>query len=375
MGVPLYVPALDGNEARYLEECIRTGWISSEGPFVRRFEEAFAGCVGVAHGVAVSSGTAALEAALYAAGVGEGDEVIVPTSTIISCAIAVIRRGATPVFVDIDHVSWTMDPGAAAGQIGPRTRAIMPVHIFGHAVDMDPLLELAEKHGLVVVEDAAQAHGAEYRSRRRGRWLRCGAMGHVAATSFYANKIVSTGEGGMVLTDDGRMAERAASFRNLCFKPERRFFHTDLGYNLRMSNLQAAVGLAQVERIDHIVERKRCIAGWYSERLARVGGLRFMQVQPWARSVYWMYAVQIDAGGPDAHEVIARLAEASVGARPFFLGMHRQPALKDRGLAPEREFPNADAAYRGVLYLPSSVGLTEAQVDHVVEAVAKAVQR
>lgn len=368
--IPVNAPLLDGNEKRYLAECIDSGWISSEGPFVARFEQAFAGFLGRAHGVAVCNGTAALEAGLYALGVGEGDEVIMPSFTIISCATAALRLGATPVLVDIDPATWCMDVAQVAAKLTPRTKVVMPVHIYGHPVDLDPLLELRARHGFKILEDAAEVQGAAYLSRRGGeRWLKCGAIGDAAATSFYANKIITTGEGGMVLADDPAVAERARAYRNLCFRPEKRFLHTELGYNFRMTNLQAAVGLAQVERIDEFVAIKVRVAEYYRRGLAAVPGLRFMTVQPWAKSVYWMYAVELDpALGLDATVVMERLRARGVATRPFFLGLHEQPVLRARGLFAGERYPCTEHAARFGFYLPSGMNLDEATVARVVAA-------
>lgn len=368
--IPVSEPLLNGNEKRYLVECIDSGWISSEGPFVARFEAAFAARIGRAHGVAVCNGTAALEAALYGLGVGEGDEVIMPAFTIISCAVAALRLGARPVLVEIDPETWCMDTAQVAAKITLRTKVVMPVHIFGHAVDMDPLLRLRELHGFKILEDAAEVHGAEYFSQHLGgRWVNCGAMGDATATSFYANKIVTTGEGGMVLADDPAVAARARAYRNLCFRPERRFFHTEIGYNFRMTNLQAAVGLAQVERLDEFLAIKRRIAAAYAAALRDVPGVRFMSVRPWARSVYWVYAVELDpARGLEAATVMERLKARGVATRPFFLGLHEQPALHGCGLFAGERYPHTERAYRHGFYLPSGTTLTEALVAQVVAA-------
>jgi perosamine synthetase len=358
--IPVNEPLLDGREKELLKRCIETGWISSEGPFVKEFEKRFASFVGVKHGAAVCNGTAALECALYAAGVKKGDEVIMPTFTIISCAIAALRVGARPVLVDIEPETWCMDTGRIESRITRKTRAIMPVHIYGHPVDMDPMAELAQNHDLMVVEDAAEVHGAEYKGKR------CGSLGHVAAFSFYANKIVTTGEGGMVVTDDEHIAERARAYRNLCFHPERRFFHTELGYNFRMTNLQAAVGVAQMERIDEFVEKKRAMAACYREALSGVPGVRLQTEKSWARPVYWMYAIELDAEtNLTAEEMIGSLKEKGIGARPFFLGLHEQPALHAIGLFKGERYPVAERASRQGLYLPSGLTLTEGQVDEV----------
>ncbi|MDH4226854.1 MAG: DegT/DnrJ/EryC1/StrS family aminotransferase [Deltaproteobacteria bacterium] len=365
--IPVNEPLLDGNEVKYLEECIRTGWISSEGPFVKKFEEMFASFVGVKHGVAVCNGTAALEAALYGAGVGEGDEVIMPSFTIISCAIAAIRLGAKPVLVDIEPDTWCMDVMQTEAKITAKTKAIMPVHIYGHPVDMDPLTGLAKKHGLVIIEDAAEVHGAEYKGKR------CGSIGDVAAFSFYANKIVTTGEGGMVVTNDASIAEKARSYRNLCFRPEKRFYHTELGYNFRMTNLQAAVGVAQTERIEEFIAIKRRLGAYYRERLAAIPGVRFQVEKPWAKSVYWMYAVELDESTRLlAEDVMGKLKKENIGTRPFFMGLHEQPVFHGMGLFEGERYPVTERAYRQGFYLPSGLTLTDEKVDIVCDRLMRA---
>jgi perosamine synthetase len=358
--IPVNEPKFGSREKELVLECLETGWVSSDGPFITKFEELFSSFVGVKYGAAVCNGTAALEAALFGLGVGPGDEVIMPTFTIISCPVAALRLGAKPVLVDINPELWTMDPGLVEKVVTRRTKVIMPVHIYGHPVDMDPLLEIGRKHGIAILEDAAEAHGAEYKGRK------CGAMGAASAFSFYANKIVTTGEGGMVLTDDPAVAARARSYRNLCFKPERRFFHTEIGYNFRMTNLQAALGIAQTERIDESIALKRRLGEYYRTKLASVPGLRFASEKPWAKSVYWMYAIEIDkATGLTAARVMELLGKRGIGTRPFFLGMHEQPAFHSMGLFAGEHYPNAEHAYRQGLYLPSGMTLTEAQIDIV----------
>jgi len=243
-----------------------------------------------------------------------------PTFTIISCALAVIYNGGVPVLVDSAPRTWCMDVSQIEAKITPRTRAIMPVHIYGHPVDMDLVLELARKYNLVVIEDAAEAHGAEYKGRK------CGGLGDISCFSFYANKIVTTGEGGMVLTNNPEYAQKARSLRNLCFRPERRFYHTEMGHNFRLTNLQAAIGLAQLERIEELVARKRWMGQAYTERLRDIPGLQLPVEEPWAKNVYWMYGVVLDEStGMDAAEFARRLKEHGVDTRPFFLGMHEQP--------------------------------------------------
>jgi perosamine synthetase len=278
----------------------------------------------------VCNGTVALQAALSALELQPGDEVILPSFTIISCALAVIYAGGVPVFVDCTPDTWTLDPVQVAEAISPRTRAIMAVHIYGHSAEMDPLLALADHHGLHLIEDAAEAHGAEYLSssgRAASGWQRCGSFGEMSTFSFYANKLITTGEGGMVLTDDDHLAARLRSLRDLCFM-EPRFLHKQLGFNFRMTNLQAALGVAQMGRIERIVQDKRRMGRRYNERLGSIAGLQLPCEKAWAKNVYWMYGVVLDEQrGMDANQLAALLAAKGVQSRPFFHGMHCQPAF------------------------------------------------
>jgi len=371
--IPVNEPLLDGNERKYLDECIRTGWISSEGPFVKKFEESVASFIGAKYGIAVCNGTAALETALFALGVNKGDEVIMPSFTIISCAIACVRLGARPVLVDIDPENWTMDVAQVEARITSRTKVIMPVHIYGHPVNMDVILRLAAKYNLKILEDIAESQGAEYYSKDFGeKWLKCGAMSDAAATSFYANKIITTGEGGMVLTNSENFAQKAKSYRNLCFKEGKRFFHTELGYNFRMSNLQAAVGLAQIEQVERFIRIKLRLGDYYRNKLSQIQGIRFMPVKPYAKSVYWVYAVELDPRlGIEAEELMNKLAKRGIDTRPFFQGLHSQPALKDLGLFVNEKYPLTDYAGRYGFYLPSGLNLSESQIDTVVDVLTK----
>jgi perosamine synthetase len=327
------------------------------------------------YGIAVSNGTAALQVAFACIDLKPGDEVIMPTFTIISCALAVIYNGGMPVLVDSEPRTWCMDVSQIEARITPKTRAIMPVHIYGHPVDMDPLLALAEKYNLSVIEDAAEVHGAEYLSGRhtpQATWRRCGGIGHISAFSFYANKLITTGEGGMVLTNDPEYAEKARSLRNLCFLPEKRFLHTELGYNFRLTNLQAAVGLAQLERIEEIIAKKRWMGQAYTDRLAGIPGLQLPVEEPWARQVYWMYGVVLDESvGMDAVEFSKGLKEQGVETRPFFLGMHEQPVFHDMGFFRNERYPVSERIARQGLYLPSGLAINESQIDQVAEALRK----
>lgn len=365
--IPVNEPLLDGNEKKYLLECIDTGWISSEGPFIKEFEQKFAARVGRRHGIAVCNGTAALDAAVEALGVGPGDEVILPAFTIISCIGQIVRSGARPVLIDSDPVTWNMDVRRIEEKITPRTKAIMAVHIYGLPVDMDPLLELARRHGLKVIEDAAEMHGQTYKGRP------CGSFGDISTFSFYPNKHVTTGEGGMIVTDDDSLAEVCRSLRNLCFEPKRRFVHERLGWNMRMTNLQAALGLAQLERLDEFVARKRRMGARYDALFAGLEGLGLPLARTeYAENIYWVYGLVLDeALGLDAALAMRRLGESGVGSRPFFCPMQRQPVLQRMGFFEGERHPVSERLYERGFYIPSGLALTDVQIDEVAAAVKK----
>ncbi|MFC1843874.1 DegT/DnrJ/EryC1/StrS family aminotransferase [Thermodesulfobacteriota bacterium] len=359
--IPVNEPLLDGNEKKYLTECIDTGWISSEGPFVKDFEGRFAKRMGRKFGITVCNGSAALEVAVAALGIGAGDEVIMSTFTIISCASAVVRAGAVPVVVDCDSYTWNMDVSMIEKKITPKTKAIMVVHIYGLPVDMDPVLSLADKYGLKIIEDAAEAHGLTYKGKL------CGSFGDISTFSFYPNKHVTTGEGGMLVTDDEDLAERCRSLRNLCFKAGKRFEHEELGWNFRMSNLQAAVGLAQLERLDEFIKRKRNMGRRYNELLSGVEGLCLpLSHTDYAENIYWVYGLVLkDEVSFDAEEAMKRLAKRKIGTRPFFWPMHEQPVFKNMGLFKGVSCPAAERIARNGFYIPSGLALTDAQIETV----------
>lgn len=365
MFIPVNEPLLDGNEAKYLEECVRTGWISSEGPFVRRFEEEFAARVGRKFGVAVSNGSVALDAAVVALGIGPGDEVILPTFTIISCAAAIVRAGAVPVLVDCDELTWNMNIAQVEARITRRTKAIMVVHIFGLPVDLAPLLRLAQKRGLRIIEDAAEMHGQNYRGKP------CGSFGEISTFSFYPNKHITTGEGGMIVTDDPLLADRCRSLRNLCFKAEKRFVHDELGWNFRMTNLQAALGVAQLERLDEFVQIKRRMGARYTELLQGTSGIQLpLAHTDYADSIYWVYGMVLDESLPmNADEAMAQLGTLGVGTRPFFWPMHEQPVFQRMGLFAGERHPVAERIARRGFYIPSGMALTENQMERSASAV------
>lgn len=364
--IPVNTPVLGRGERDRLVECIDTAWISSEGPYVREFEERCAASVGRAHAVAVSSGTAALDVAVAALNLGTGDEVVMPTFTIISCIQQVIRCGATPVLVDSDPLTWNMDVSQTLEALSPRTKAILVVHTYGLPADMVPILDAAHQRGIAVIEDAAEMIGQTCGGSP------CGSFGDVSTFSFYPNKHVTTGEGGMVLTDDQQTAQAASELRNLCFQPGRRFVHERLGWNYRMTNLQAALGVAQLERLPESVDRKRYIGRRYNELLADLPGVQLpVPSTEYAENIYWVYGLVLQDAVPfDAEQAIARLADTGVGCRPFFWPMHEQPVFRRAGMFAGERYPVAERLARRGFYVPSGLGLTDADADRVAAALA-----
>jgi perosamine synthetase len=365
--IPVNEPLLDGKEKKYLLECIETGWISSEGSFVKQLEEQFAERVERKYGVAVSNGSAALELAVAALGIGQGDEVILPTFTIISCASAIVRAGAVPVVVDCDSHTWNMDANQIEAKITSKTKAIMVVHIYGLPTDMKPVQTLADKYGLQIIEDAAEMHGQVYND------LPCGKFGAISTFSFYPNKHITTGEGGMLVTDDEKLAERCRSLRNLCFQPHKRFVHEELGWNFRMTNLQAALGVAQLERLDEFVARKRLMGKRYTELLSDISSLQLpVPKTDYSNNIYWVYGLVLKDEVPfDAEEAMQRLGKYGIGTRPFFWCMHEQPVFRKMGLFDGVFCRAAEKIARRGFYIPSGIALSEEQIDDVVVAVRR----
>lgn len=361
--IPVCTPLLTQRERELLLDCFDSSWISSSGPYLDAFESGWSKYCNMNHGIAVANGTVALEIALKLLDLQPGDEVILPTFTIVSCVQAVINSGATPVLVDMDPLNWQMDVEQFKSKITPRTRAVMPVHIYGHPTDMDPIIEECRINGITIIEDAAEAHGAEYKGRK------CGGLGDISCFSFYANKLITTGEGGMILVRDENLAERARSLRNLCFQ-EPRFLHSELGHNYRLTNLQAALGVAQMERIEEIVDRKRSIASTYRAGLEDIPELQLPVEEPWAKSVYWVFGIVLDDSvGMSAKQFGERLAELNIQTRPFFIGMHEQPALNAMGLFPDEHYPVSERLSRQGLYLPTGLSISELDLEYVITSV------
>ncbi len=388
--IPVNEPLLAKNTLRYVAECIETGWISSAGRFIRLFENEFARCLGVKHAITTTSGTTALHLALAGLGLGPGDAVIIPDLTMIAVPYAVLYTGAQPIPLDVDREIFNLDPERIREFIsrrcefssgkrklvdrntGKTIRAILPVHLYGHPCAMDAIIEIARDFGLFVIEDAAEAHGAlYYRNGNAQRPLWAGAIGDAGCFSFYANKIITTGEGGMVVTNDDRLAEKARELKDLAHHPERRFLHTELGFNYRLTNLQAAVGVAQLEEFDRFIEIKLKMAESYGKLLSGIAGLTLPRQMAWARSVYWMYAVLVEEEfGLSRDELMRELRERGVDTRTFFIPVHEQPLFRHREEYRDLSFPVSEELSAKGLYLPSGLALTPEQIDSVCAAIA-----
>ncbi len=361
--IPVNTPLLSGNEKQYLLECIETGWISSEGPFIKKFEEEFSKYVDRRFGIAVSNGSAGLDIAFKALDLGEGDEVIAPTFTIISPIQSIVTAGAIPVLVDSDPLTWNMDVSQLEAKITPRTKAILVVHIYGLPVDMDPILELCEKHGLYLIEDAAEMHGQTYNGRK------CGSFGTISTFSFYPNKHITTGEGGMIVTNDEKLSERCKKLRNLAFEPKgRRFVHEELGWNYRMTNMQAALGLAQLEKIHSHIVKKREIGMAYQEGLKNLKGFQLPLARTnYAENIYWVFGLVAETQEL-CEQTVKKLNDQQIGTRPFFWCMHEQPIFQKMGLFINEYYPVAEKMARNGFYLPSGLGLAPADISEVLKS-------
>lgn len=364
--IPVNTPLLNGNELKYVTECIETGWISSEGPFISKFEEGFSNYIGCEYGVAVSNGSAALDIAIKALNIGQGDEVIMPAFTIISPAQSVVTHGALPVLVDSDPLTWNMDVTQIEAKITARTKAILVVHIYGLPVDIDPVLALAKKHNLKVIEDAAEMHGQTYKGKM------CGSMADLSIFSFYPNKHITTGEGGMLLTNDKALAERCKKLRNLCFEPNGpRFVHYELGWNYRMTNLQAALGLAQLEQIDGFIDIKRKMGANYQHQLSflKEKGYQLpLAKTDFAENIYWVFGL-VAPTEKEKEEMVNYLNQNNIGTRPFFWCIHEQPVFKSMGLFEGEKYPVAEKLARNGFYLPSGLGLTDENLEIIVNKI------
>ena len=362
--IPVCEPLLGGKELEYVTDCLKTNWISSKGKYIGEFEQKFADYCGCKYGISTTNGTTALHLALASLEIGPGDEVIVPTFTMIATGFAIVYTGATPVLVDAEPETWNIDTTKIEERMTPRTKAIMPVHIYGHPCDMDPIMEIAERHNLYVIEDAAEAHGAEYKGRKTG------GIGHVNCFSFYANKIITTGEGGMVVTNDEKIAEKARRLKDLAHSSGKRFLHTDIAFNYRMTNIQAAIGLAQFEEIDKFVEMRRAHAHLYNSLLKDIEGIRLPPEKEWAKNIYWMYSILIeDEFDMSRDELMEKLMEKGIETRTFFIPVHQQPAFQKMNLFQGESYPVAEELSRKGLYLPSGSGLTTEQIEYICRTI------
>ena len=364
--IPVNTPLLNGNEEKYMIECIRTGWISSEGPFIKQFEEKFASYIGRKEGIAVANGSGALDIAVAALKIGIGDEVIMPTFTIISPAQSVVRAGATPVLVDSDADTWNMDVSQIEAKITNKTKAILVVHIYGLPVDMDPILDLCKKYKLLLIEDAAEMHGQTYKG------IKCGSFGDISTFSFYPNKHITTGEGGMILVNDPLLAERCRKLRNISFEPnDRRYVHYELGWNYRMTNMQAALGVAQLEKIEYHLVRKREIGDAYQYGLKEIKGFKLpLSKTDYAENIYWVFGLVADSEEL-CTQTIKKLNAAGVANRQFFWNMHEQPVFKKMGLFTNEKYPNSEKLARCGFYIPSGLGISNEDIDLVIKEVRK----
>ena len=362
--IPVNSPVITDDSKRLVQQALDEGWISSAGPYVELFEQEFAQYLGVKHAISVNTGTAALHIALLAAGIKEGDEVIVPAFTMAASWMAIMYVGAVPIFVDVDPDIYTIDPNLIESKITEKTRAIMPVHIYGHPADMDPILAIAKKHNLTVIEDAAEAHGATYKGRLTG------TIGDINAFSFYANKIITTGEGGMVTTDNDQLAQQARRMKDLAHSPTKRFIHDALGYNYRLTSLQSALGSGQLKHIDEFLQTKTHMAQLYDKGLSGIPGLTLPTTKDWATHVYWMYAILVDEAkfGMSKDQFRAKMLTKGVDTRDFFYAPSTQPALTDVGLG-GGSFPVTERIAKEGCYLPSGLAITDDQIKSVCETI------
>lgn len=363
--IPVNKPVISKEAKKNIAEAVSSGWLSSSGPFVGEFEKKFAKYLGVKHAVSVSSGTAALHIALLSLDIKNGDEVIVPAFTMAATWMAVLYVGAKPVFVDCELETYNIDINKIEEKITKKTKAIIPVHIYGHPCEMDKIMAIAKKHKIYVVEDAAEAHGGEYKNKK------CGSFGDINCFSFYANKIIATGEGGMVVTNDEKLNYKANKYKDLCHSDKKRFIHDKLGYNYRMTNLQAAVGMGELKNINKYIRKKQWMANFYNKGLKDIPGIKIPTTKPGVKNVYWMYGIVVDKDkfGLSRDELRLRLKEKGIDTRDFFYPPEDQPVLRKK--IRNQRFLNAKYLSENGLYLPSGLAITKQQVNRVIEAIKK----
>lgn len=354
--IPLASPYLAGNELRYVNECIKSKWISSLGKFVGKFEDDFAKFCSLRYGIATCNGTVALHLALQTLGIGQGDEVIIPDLTFIATANAVKYTGAKPILVDSEISTWNFDPELIERKITSKTKAIVVVHLYGHPARMDEILSIAAKYNLFVIEDACEAHGALYKGKK------VGSIGDLGVFSFYGNKIITTGEGGMLVTNNKKLSQRAKLLRDHAMSRNKRYFHAEIGFNYRLTNIQAAIGLAQLENIKYIIKRKIEIAHAYNELLRNIEEVSLPPMEGWARNVFWMYSILVKEGKRDI--LIKRLADFGIETRPFFIPMHRLPPYRT-----VEKFPVSDKLSDCGVNLPCFVEISLKEIKYTCEKI------
>lgn len=360
MSIPVNTPLFSGNEEKYLIECIRSGWISSEGPFIKEFEDKFSAYIGRKAGIAVANGSGALDIAVQALKIGPGDEVIIPTFTIISPVQSIVRAGARPVLVDSNPITWNMDVNQIEAKITSKTKAVLVVHIYGLPVDMDPVIDICEKYKLFLIEDSAEMHGQTYNGKM------CGSFGDISTFSFYPNKHITTGEGGMVLVDDPELEVRCRKLRNLAFEAKGpRFVHYELGWNYRMTNMQAALGLAQLENIEKHIRLKRETGKKYNNILKNEDKIQTnLEKTDYSENIYWVFGIVLNSSFPNnAQWMMNELGRRGIGTRPFFFPMHLQPVFKKMGLFQNESYPVAEYLTDRGFYLPSGLGIKDSEIE------------
>jgi len=361
MRVPVNEPVITDAAKKYVADAMKSGWISSAGTYIQKFEEEFAAFVGTEHAITTTSGTSALHLALCTLRVGKGDEVILPNLTMGACLDAVLYTGATPVLVDVEPDTFNIDPKQIESHISGKTKVIMAVHLFGHSADMDPILSIADQHDIAVVEDAAEVHGGTYYGRK------CGSMGAISCFSFYGNKLITTGEGGMITTSDSTLAERARRLRDLAHDPARRFWHTEMGFNYRMTNLQAALGLGQLESVSTFLAHKKWMGEQYAEKLSDIEWLRLPVTREGVENIYWMYMVLVENGAPfSRNKLRLKLKERGIDTRDMFYQLSDQPFSKTA--RKDAAYPVSEDISKRGFYLPSGLALSQEQLDYVCDA-------
>lgn len=368
MSIPVNTPLFSGNEEKYLIECIRSGWISSEGPFIKEFEDKFAAYIGRKAGIAVANGSGALDIAVQALQIGPGDEVIIPTFTIISPVQSIVRAGARPVLVDSNPITWNMDVNQIEAKITSKTKAVLVVHIYGLPVDMNPVIDICKKNKLFLIEDSAEMHGQTYNGKM------CGSFGDISTFSFYPNKHITTGEGGMLLVDDPELEDRCIKLRNLAFESKGpRFVHYELGWNYRMTNMQAALGLAQLENIEKHIRLKRETGKKYSNLLKNEDEIQTpLEKTDYSENIYWVFGIVLNASFPNnAQWMMNELGKRGIGTRPFFFPMHLQPVFRKMGFFQNESYPFAENLAERGFYLPSGLGIKESEIERSANTLQK----